>query len=122
MAAWPQGGHGSAVGFGSQPGRQVHPDRHHQIKMGRRGLEVGQVTAEGLDGHVAAGGEPLCLVQADAAEVLGEHGRAKLGEVDGIAALPFRQAESPARCQLPHLLAQQVVGLIPVAKPLALKR
>jgi hypothetical protein len=54
MAAWPQGGHGLALGLGSQAGRQMHPDRHHQIKFGRRGLEVGQVTAEGLDGCVVA--------------------------------------------------------------------
>lgn len=90
----------------------MHPGGHHQINGGLRRRFARQIAAERRDGRVAAGRELSRLGQALRADDPGDHGMAQRRPVDGVAALPFRQAEAAARRQPAGLLPQDAVGLI----------
>ena len=62
-------------------------------------MPVGQIAAQGSDGHAMLRSQFPGLLQAHRTDVLGDHLVAEAGQVHGVAPFTLGQAERPARDQ-----------------------
>ena len=99
------------VNPGAQIGRQVHPDRHHEVGALRFQSQVVEVAAEALDRDATPLRQLFCSLQPYRTEIVHTHAMTKAGQINAIATLTFRQTKGIAGRQLLRLIAEEVVGL-----------